>query len=247
MADTRGAFLGAGKIYLADVETPDNLIHIGNCSSLDYEAKSQEIDLQDYTTPGGGLDASVQRVSAVNISYNARHFNKSNISRALYGTATDVAAGTVAKETHTAYPGAMIALKYPGATSVVVKKSDAPSTIYELDTDYIINAAGYPEIIEGGAIAAATEVDVAYSYGAHADIQTLTASGKRFRMVFIGLNEARSGKAVVIEAFKVSHSPASLSMIGDDFGGMEFSAKIEKDTTVVGTGLSQFMTIKDAD
>lgn len=247
MTDPRGAFLGAGKIYLADVATPDNLIFIGNCSSLDYEAETQDIELQDYTSPGGGLDASVQRVSAVNISYNARHFNKANIARALFGTATSVNAGTVAKETHTAYPGAMIALKYPGATSVIVKKSDAPSTIYELDTDYIINAAGYPEVIAGGAITAATEVDIAYSYGAHADIQTLTASGKRFRMMFIGLNEARSGKPVVIEAFKVSHSPASLGLIGDDFGGMEFSAKVEKDATVVGTGLSQFMTIKDVD
>lgn len=247
MADPRGAYLGSGKIYLADVSTPENLIFIGNCSSLDYEAETQEIELQDYSTPGGGLDASVQRVSAVNISYNARHFNKANIARALYGTATSVVAGTVAKETHTAYPGAMIALKYPGATDVVIKTTDTVPVTLELDTDYIINAAGYPEVIEGGAITAATEVDIAYSYGAHADIQTLTASGKRFRMVFIGLNEARSGKPVVIEAFKVSHSPASLGLIGDDFGGMEFSAKVEKDATVVGTGLSQFMTIKDVD
>ena len=92
MTDPRGAYLGAGKIYLADVATPDNLIFIGNCSSLDYEAETQEIPLQDYTTPGGGLDKSVQRVSAVNISYNARHFNKANIARAHSDTATSVIA-----------------------------------------------------------------------------------------------------------------------------------------------------------
>ena len=66
-------------------------------------------------------------------------------------------------------------------------------------------------------------------------------------MVFIGLNEARSGKPVVIEAFKVSHSPAGLGMIGDDFGGLEFTAKVEKDSSVTGTGMSQFMTSKDVD
>lgn len=247
MADTRGAFLGAGKIYLADAETPGNLIFIGNCSSLSYEAETQDIELQDYTTPGGGLDASVQRVSAVSISYNARHFNKANIARALYGTTTDVDAGTVADEQHTAYPGALVALKYPGATDVVIKTTETVPVTLELDTDYIINSAGFPEILEGGAISVATEVEVSYSYAAHADIQTLTASGKRFRMVFIGLNEARSGKPVVVEAFKVSHSPASLGLIGDDFGGMEFSAKVEKDTSVVGAGLSQFMAIKDVD
>lgn len=247
MTDTRGAFLGAGKIYLADIETPEDLIPIGNCSSLEYEAEVQDIELQDYTTPGGGLDASVQRVSAVSISYNARHFNKANIARALYGITTDVAAGTVADEQHTAYPGALMALKYPGATNVVIKTTDVVPVTLELDTDYIINNAGFPEILEGGAIDAATEVEVSYSYAAHADIQTLTASGKRFRMVFIGLNEARSGKPVVIEAFKVSHSPAGLGMIGDDFGGMEFTAKVEKDATKTGLGMSQFMTIKDVD
>ena len=52
----------------------------------------------------------------------------------------------------------MIALKYPRATGVIVKKSDEPSTIYELDTDYIINAAGYPEASSGSAITAATEL-----------------------------------------------------------------------------------------
>lgn len=246
MADTRGAFLGAGKAYLADAKTPENLIFIGNCSSLEYEAETQDIELQDYTTPGGGLDASVQRVSAVNISYNARHFNKANIARALYGTSTDVESGAVVDEAHTAYPGALVALKYPGASDVVIKSAD-PEVTYELDTDYVINNAGFPEIIEGGAITEATEVTISYSYAAHADIQTLTASGKRFRMVFIGLNEARSGKPVVIEAFKVSHSPAGLGMIGDDFGGLEFTAKVEKDSSVTGTGMSQFMTIKDVD
>ena len=66
-------------------------------------------------------------------------------------------------------------------------------------------------------------------------------------MVFIGLNEARSGKPVVIEVYKVNHSPASLSFIGDEFQGMEFTAKAEKDASKVGTGISQYMVIKDVD
>ena len=66
MTDPRGAFLGAGKIYLADVATPDNLIFIGNCSSLDYEAETQDIELQDYTTPGGGLDVCSEWITSSN-------------------------------------------------------------------------------------------------------------------------------------------------------------------------------------
>ncbi len=246
MADLRGAFLGVGKIYLEDLEDPKGLIFIGNCNSLTYEATPQEIEEQDYTTPGGGLDASVQRISALNVTYNARHFKKDNLARAMYGAASDVAAGTVTSEAHTAHPGALILLAYPGATDVEVTSADGQTT-YVLDTDYTLDPAGFPVITEGGAITEATPVLVSYSYAKHATIQALVKSGKRFRQVFVGLNEARSGKPVVIEVFRVNHSPASLSFIGDEFQGMEFTAKVEKDQTKVGTGISQYMVIKDVE
>lgn len=246
MADLRGAYLGVGKIYLEDLDESKGLLFIGNCNSLNYEATPQEIEEQDYTTPGGGLDSSVQRIQALNVNYNARHFNKANMARAIYGGSTEVAAGTVTGETHTANPGAMILLANPGATMVVVK-DQAGTTTYVENTDYAINAAGFPEIIEGGTILAGSTIKVDYAYAKHVTIQALVKSGKRFKMVFIGLNEARSGKPVVIEVFKVNHSPASLSFIGDEFQGMEFTAKAEKDGTKIGNGISQYMTIKDVD
>jgi hypothetical protein len=246
MADLRGAYLGTGKIYLEDLDIPKGLIHIGNCSSFTYQGESQEIEEPDYTTPGGGLDASVMRISALNITYNARHFKAANIARAVFGLSTDAVAGTVTDETHTVYPGALVLLKNPGASDVVITL-DAGSTPLVENTDYIINAAGYPEILEASALvtAAGVAVKVSYSYAAHATIQALVASGKRFRLVFLGLNEVRSGKPHVIEVFRVNHSPASMSLIGDEFQGMEFTAKAEKDATKLGTGLSQYMVIKD--
>jgi len=246
MADLRGAYLGVGKLYLEDLDDPKGLLFIGNCSTLNYQGEPQDIEEPDFTTPGGGLDSSVQRISALNITYNARHFNKANMARAIYGAATDVAAGTATGEEHVANPGALILLANPGATDVVVK-DEAGTTTYVLDTDYTLNAAGFPEIIEGGAIAADETIQVDYSYAKHVTIQALVKSGKRFRMVFLGLNEARSGKPVVIEVYKVNHSPASLSFIGNEFQGMEFTAKAEKDATKIGTGISQYMVIKDVD
>lgn len=246
MTDLRGAYLGVGKIYLEDLDDSKGLLFIGNCNSLNYEATPQEIEEQDYTTPGGGLDSSVQRIQALNVNYNARHFNKANMARAIYGGSTEVAAGTVTGEAHLANPGAMILLANPGATAVVVKNQAGAITYLE-NTDYTINAAGFPEIIEGGAITAGQTIQVDYAYAKHVTIQALVKSGKRFKMVFIGLNEARSGKPVVIEVFKVNHSPASLSFIGDEFQGMEFTAKAEKDATKTGNGISQYMVIKDVD
>jgi hypothetical protein len=246
MTDIRGAFLGAGKQYLEDLDDPKGLVFIGNCNSLTYEATPQEIVEQDYTTPGGGTDSSVLRISALNVTYNARHFNKANMARAIYGAATDVAAGTATGEEHVAFAGALIMLDNPGATDVVVK-DEAGTTTYVLDTDYTLDPAGFPVVKEGGTIVDGTTIQVDYSYSKHVSIQALVKSGKRFRQVFVGLNEARSGKPVVIEVFRVNHSPASLSFIGDEFQGMEFTAKVEKDSTKVGTGISQYMVIKDVD
>ncbi|SDS21328.1 hypothetical protein SAMN05216421_1110 [Halopseudomonas xinjiangensis] len=243
--DSRGAFIGSGKIYLADIATPEKLIYIGNCSSLTYEAEPQEITLPDYSTPGGGTDASINRIVAVNIAYTAHHFNKANIARALYATVTDKAAGTVEGEAHTAYKGALVKTAFPSPSTVVVK-NQAGDTTYELDTDYIVNEAGI-EIVEGGNIADAAAITIDYAYPPHADIQALTASNKKFRMVFKGLNEARTGKPQIIEVYKISHSPSSLGVIGDSFGEMPFSGKAEKDATKIGTGLSQYMQIQDVD
>lgn len=247
MADLRGAYLGVGKLYLEDLQEPKGLIFIGNVSSLNYEATPQEIEEQDYTTPGGGLDASVQRISSLNINYNARHFKTDNMARALYGSAENVAAGTVTGEEHKAYPGALLFLGNPGAKDVVVTPAAGGSALV-LDTDYTLDPAGFPVIKEGAAVPdGGMDVEVDYAFAKHATIQALVKSGKRYRQVFVGLNEADSGKPVVIEVFRVNHSPAALGFIGDEFQGMEFTAKVEKDPTKVGTGLSQYMVIKDVE
>lgn len=245
MSDPRGAYLGSGKIYLAPYDQPENLQFIGNCSSLNYEAEAQDIELADHTTPGGGLDTAVQRISAVNITHDARHLNVGNINRALFGTSTDVAAGTATDEPHKAYPGALVALKFPGGSEHEAETADGEPLV--VGTDYNVNAAGYLEILaDSPLITEETPITVSYKYAQHANIEALTATGARFRMLFVGLNEARSGKPVIIEAFKVGFSPAGLDMIGDDFANMSFTGKCEKDLTKPSqVGVSQFLKIQD--
>lgn len=246
--DNRGAFLGSGKMYLEDLDNPQGLIFIGNCSSLEYAAEPEEIEEKDYTSPGGGLDNSVQRISSVSVNYEARHFKAANMARALFGSSTDVASGTITAEEHKAYPGALLLLANPGATEIVITETTGSTPLVEGE-DYVINSAGMPEILDDSSIVIAGGVDVkvAYKHEKYATIQALVASGKRYRQVFLGLNEARSNKPVVIEVFRVNHSPANLSFIGDEFQGMTFSAKVEKDPTKTGSGVSQYLTIKDVD
>ncbi|AQZ96556.1 hypothetical protein ACFSB1_10715 [Halopseudomonas phragmitis] len=245
MADTRGAFIGSGKIYLADIETPEKLIFIGNCSALSYEPDVEDMVLPDYTTPGGGTDSSVSRITAMNIAYTAHHFNKANIARALRAKVSDVPGGNAVDEPHTAYHGALVKTKFPKPSAVVVK-NQAGDVTYLLDEDYIISDAGI-EVLEAGSIPDESQITVSYSYPAHADIQGMTASNRKFRQVFVGLNEARSGKPMIVDVHRISHSPATLGLIGSDYGAMEFSGKAEKDPTKIGTDVSQFLYVQDVD
>ncbi|MBX9754645.1 MAG: hypothetical protein K2X80_07820 [Pseudomonadaceae bacterium] len=248
MVDIRGAFLGVGKLSLKDLQNPKGHIFIGNAPSLSYEASVDTIEDADHTTPGGGTDASVQRIKSLDIKYNARHFNIANMTRAVYGANTDVAAGTVTSEVHKGYKGALIRLSRPtgGAGLVVVKTTGGSPITYVEGTDYLVSPAGI-NIMETGAVVDAADLDISYGYPKHANIQALVNSGKRYSLLFEGLNEARSGKPVIIEVFKVNHSPASLSVIADAFNGMDFAAKAEKDSTRIGAGLSQYMEIIDVE
>lgn len=247
MADTRGAAIYSGKLYIAPYEQPSNLLFMGNVSSLEYTPEVEDLELKDSTTPGGGLDAAVQRISAVGVSFDARHMNISNMARAVFGTVSKTQSGTEETEAHTAYPGALVTLQHPGATEHVVKTTDAEPATLEKDTDYIITAAGNIQVLEGAKITEETAITVSYRYAAYSKIEAMTATGKRFRFYFEGINEV-DGKPTTIDAYKVGLSPATLSMIGDDFASMPFTGKLEKDDKKsAAVGISQFMQILSAD
>lgn len=247
MADPRGAAIYSGKLYVAPYEQPGNLTPVGNVSSLEFTPEVEDLELKDSTNPGGGLDASVQRITAVEISFDARHMNIGNMSRAVFGTSTKSESGAEEDEEHTAYPGALVTLNHPGATKHVVKTTDPSPATLEKDTDYIVTTAGNIQITEDAKITKETAITVDYDYGAYSKIEAMTATGKRFRFYFEGVNEV-DGKPTTINAYKVGLSPATLSMISDDFASMPFTGKLEKDDKKsAAVGISQFMQILSTD
>ncbi len=75
-------------------------------------------------------------------------------------------------------------------------------------------------------------------------IQTLVNAAKEYDVVFEGLNEARSGKAVTFHGFRWKPGPAAtVDLIGTDFGKLDVVGKLLADTTITTTGLSKYFTI----
>lgn len=111
------------------------------------------------------------------------------------------------------------------------------------NTDYSRVGAGI--IVIGGKLATGDQgVTVSYTGLADNTVQALSESGLEYRMVFDGLNEAQSGRRVIVEAYRVKPSPSGLELLGDEFAGLEITADVLKDTTITAAGKSQYFTAK---
>jgi hypothetical protein len=109
-------------------------------------------------------------------------------------------------------------------------------------TDYTLTAGGI-ELAANAALTDGEPIESDTTPAAGNLVQALTTSGKEYEVVFVGLNEARSGKEVTIRAFRAKIGAAqNLALIGEDFGALELTGKLLKDTAITGAGLSQYFT-----
>jgi hypothetical protein len=122
------------------------------------------------------------------------------------------------------------------------------SPTYTVTTDY--------EFREGGIyipststitnpVGGAANIEVTYPYAAQKKVQALVNSAKQYEMVFVGLNEAQSGKAVRIILHKVSGGLLQqMAVLGDDYGAGEVTGKLLSDSTKTGAGISKYFTVE---
>ncbi len=237
------SYIGSGKIYLREVGAAAPLAEIGNVSKLDFGVSEDVKELKDHTQPGGGTMNEVRRIGAVEVSMTLHDLSAENLARALYGSAEAITAGAIADEAHVAYPGGLIRLAKP-ASAIAAVTNAAGTVTYDAGTDYELRAGGL-FIPATSDIAAAAAILVDYTAVSADLVQALVSSGKEYELAFAGLNEARSGKAADVDAHRVRLGAlASLSLIGDDFAGLEVKGKLLKDTTKTGVGVSQYFTVR---
>lgn len=231
------SYLGVGKIYMRIFGAASPLVEIGNASKLDMTPNADPKELVDYTNLGGGLQNSVQRVKSVDMAFVAYDLSPSNLAKALWGGSTAVTTGTVTAESVTARVGGLVRLANVASAVSAVKKG---ATTYVLGTDYEVRPGGI-FILSTGSIVDGDALTVDYTKAAADVVQAFVNSSQEYEMVFEGLNEARSGKAVIADIFRVRLSPSkNVSLIGQDYASLEITGKVLKDSSKTGTGVSQY-------
>lgn len=111
-------------------------------------------------------------------------------------------------------------------------------------TDYQIGKAGIFILSTATRFTAGLPITVAYTKNAAEIVQALVASSTEYTIHFDGLNEVDSGNPYYVKIHRIKFGvTAGLDMIGDEFGALEVSFDVLQDTTISGTGISQYLKI----
>lgn len=232
-------YIGVGSIWIQKRNSAEAARMIGNCSKLSFAITEGEKSQRNYLDCGGGEINSISRIESMAIQITAHDLSPENLAMALYGATTTTAAGTVTDESHVVTLGQPIELNYPSSAITSVKEG---VTVLIAGTDYdIVDGEIVPK---GGALINGDTVLVTYTRVASATVEALVNGGFEYDLEFRGMNEAHGCRTVNVNAFRVKFSPtAGLDLIGDDFGSMELTGKVLRDSTKTGTGISKYLKI----
>ena len=205
--------------------------------------ETNSVSQPNYQVAGGGVANEIQRVASVSLAMTMLEFRPTNLQIALRGTVASIAAGTVTDERHNAYADGLVAFDHvpnKAETITVTLDPDGTPEVLTLNTDYQIVGAGIV-MLDSENYTDGDEIGVAYTKVAGDVIEAMTGSGDEYELIFDGLNEAETDKAVIVRVYRVKWSPTSgLGFIGEDFGELPLEGSVLVDSTKVGAGISQY-------
>lgn len=232
-----------GQLYAKVYGSAAQPLPIGNVLELTLD-HTESVEQQDNMTQlGGGVHSEVRRVTDIKVKMKIADVNVVNLGRAVLGTVSGVAAGTVTDEPFTLSAlGSLLPLANIGATSVTLKKgATAVAATVVAATNYEVRPEGIwvPTGVSG--LAPADKLWVSYSYGDQAVIEALTTKAAELQLLFGGLNEADSGNPVVVDIWRASQGVTKqLALLKKGFGGLDVEGTVLQDSTKTGVGVSKY-------
>lgn len=244
MALVTKAFIGKGTIYIKERNGTTGLLPIGNCPDFSLSFGEDKKEMIDSEGVGGGVVASLSRISSVTGAISSFSFSKTNLALALRAILLTEGVAPVLDELHTAYVNGFVSFGSVPTLGTLIVNNEIKDTVYVAGVDYELKSSGIT-IIDGGAIVDGDVINVGYTPKGATSIEMLTESSKEYNLVFDGLNEASSGDPVEITCHRIKFSPTSdLGLISDDFASLALGFDLLKDEAITGDGISRYARIR---
>lgn len=227
-----------GQLYAKVYGSTGPFVPVGNTLELVTE-QSESVEKQDDMTKlGGGVHAEIRRVTGVAFKAKIADLNIVNLARAALGTVSTEDAGAVTNAEYTVHLGGLIPLPHINISSLVVKKG----TDVVPDTNYELRPEGLWIPGDAAGLADGDTIKLTYQHADQVVIEALTAKASELTFRFGGLNEADSGKPVVVDMHRVSQGVAKqLTLIKKGFGSLDVEGELLQDPTKTGAGVSRYM------
>ena len=241
----------SGSMLIREYGAAAPSLSVGNVSALTLSPQEDVKSLQDFTQPGGNKRAEVRRLTGVDFSFTFTDYSAENFARGLRADIDTIAAGTASAEQVVAYKGGYVGLSKIAATITSVEPVGG-GTPFVSPGDYELRD-GQLYIPSGSTIAAVTggaaNIEVDYTFAAQKNVEALVKSNQQYEVMFVGLNEARSGKAVRVCLHKVSGGVLQeMALIGDDFLSGQVNGSLLPDSSKAGGGTdSAYFTVEIVD
>lgn len=245
------SYIGKGEIFIGPYAGGAAMVSVGNCSELTFNHGTEKKKLLDYTSAGGGNANSLERITEVTTNIKAHDVNAANLALGALGSTSTVATGTVTDEAHPTYKGGLVPLAFvPDTSASITVKNTTGVTTYVEGTDYVVNGAGI-YILSGSTIAnsvaGANTIKVTYTKKAVNVLEAMVNTGLEYKLVFAGLNEAQSGKQVIVTIHRFKPGAAqNVAYIGDDYAALDLPGEALSDSAITGAGLSKFYKVQMA-
>lgn len=243
------SFIGTGKIKIATYASgatfgARNFIDVGNASVFEYSFSETKKELLDYQDPAGGTAATVTRIDKVEGKMDLRVFSAANLALALWGTTSTLGTAAITTEAHVINAGSFIPTERLINTAVAPVVTKGGTTV--LAADYVVSDGGITiaSTITTAGVANGDAINIAYTPVASKDVQTLINTAPEVSIFFEGINGV-DGKAATNRIYKAKLGVAqNVGYISEDFNTLSITFTVNKDTTVTGAGISQFLKLE---
>lgn len=243
-------YSGQGSLYMAVRNAitgkPMGFSKIGNVPELTLNIETTKFEHKESESGARLIDLTIVQEKKGTIEFVLENLSLDNLAVGLWGEKATVAGATVSDEVIAIPQAVASGMRFPlahPAVSAVTVTGPGGTPSYDAGVDYVVDARNgtitiLADIVTA-ASAAATTIEVSYTYAGYTKLDAFTQVVAPERWLrFEGLNTV-DGKAVILDMFRAQFDPLTgYGLLNEELAQVTMTANLLADTTQL-TG-SQF-------